>query len=225
MNNNIKVNLKGRKIMQVYNVTDDAFKAYGQVLVGYDFSDILKKLKTLSIPEEGIIYEASVATLEEDAVFEPMTSRGFGGMPIQIGYVGGNNKQLNCLEYHKNSEFNIALDDVVLVLGLESEIKNGKFDTKNCKCFLVPAGVGVELYGTTLHYAPMNVSDNGYRVLCVLPLGTNGAKPELETITFEDKMCAGSNKWLMAHESSNEAKNGAYIGLEGENISFNILKF
>jgi hypothetical protein len=61
--------------------------------------------------------------------------------------------------------------------------------------------------------------------LCVLPLGTNGAKPELETITFEDKMCAGSNKWLMAHESSNEAKNGAYIGLEGENISFNILKF
>ena len=211
--------------MKVYNVTDSEFKAYGQVLEGYDFSGVLDELKKLFIPSEGIIYEASVETLESDSEKAAMQNRGFGGMPIQLGYVGGNNKQLNCLEYHKSSEFNITLDDIVLLLGLENEIVDGKFNTENCKAFLVPAGVGVELYGTTLHYAPMNVSDNGYRVICVLPLGTNGAKPDLEIKNFEDKMCAGSNKWLMAHEDSNEAKNGAYVGLVGENIKFDILKF
>ena len=146
-------------------------------------------------------------------------------MPIQIGYVGRKNKILNCLEYHKSSEFNIALDDVVLVLGKQSEILDGKFDTSLCKAFLVPAGCGVELYATTLHYAPMNVAENGYRVACVLPFGTNGKAPQIEILNDEDKMCAGSNKWLMAHPESSEAGNGMYVGLIGENITFSKLKF
>jgi hypothetical protein len=162
--------------------------------------------------------------LEQDREFVQMMRRGFGGMPIQIGYVGGNNKILNCLEYHKSSEFNIALDDVILVLGRQAEIVNDAFDTGLCKAFLVPAGCGVELFATTLHYAPMNVSDKGYRVACVLPLGTNGAKPDLAIVDEQDKACAGSNKWLFAHPDSEDGKKGAYIGLKGKNISFNDLK-
>jgi len=211
--------------MKIYNVTDSEFKAYGQVLEGYNFSGLLEGLKTLQIPENGIVYEPTVAVLENDAVKLECQNRGFGGMPIQMGFVGGNSKTLNALEYHKSSEFNIALDDVVLVLGLESEITDGKYDTANCKAFLVPAGTGVELYGTTLHYAPMNVGESGYRVICVLPLGTNYDKPNFKEVSIEDKMCCGSNKWLMAHPDSDEAKKGMYIGLTGENISFDNLNF
>lgn len=211
--------------MKIYSVTDKEFKPYGQVLEGYDFSGLLEGLKTLSIPENGIVYEPTVAVLENDAVKAECQNRGFGGMPIQMGFVGGNNKTLNALEYHKSSEFNIALDDVVLVLGLESEITDGKFDTADCKAFLVPAGTGVELYGTTLHYAPMNVKADGYRVVCVLPLGTNYDKPDFVGVNLEDKMCCGSNKWLMAHADSGEAKDGKYVGLTGKNISFDDLKF
>lgn len=211
--------------MKIYNVTDPEFKKYGQVLEGYDFSELFENLKKLEIPSVGITYEASVSSLEACNEKKLMEDKGFGAMPIQIGYVGGNNKILNCLEYHKSSEFNIALDDVVLVLGIQSEIEDGKFDTALCKAFLVPAGTGVELYGTTLHYAPMNVSDEGYRVMCVLPLGTNGAKPEFKACTFEDKMCGGSNKWIMAHKDAPEAQEGTYVGLTGENISFDKLNF
>lgn len=211
--------------MKIYKVTDSEFKKYGQILEGYDFSELFENLKKLDIPDKGITYEASVPVLEGCAERKLMENKGFGGMPIQIGYVGGNNKILNCLEYHKSSEFNIALDDVVLVLGIQSEIENGKFDTSLCKAFLVPAGTGVELYGTTLHYAPMNVSNEGYRVVCVLPLGTNGAKPEFEGCTSEDKMCGGSNKWIMAHKDAPEAEKGTYVGLTGENISFDKLNF
>ena len=211
--------------MKIYNVTDKEFKAYGQVLEGYDFSGILEKLKALPIPETGIVYEASVEALENEPEKAVMENRGFGGMPIQVGYVGGNNRVLNCLEYHKSSEFNIALDDVVLVLGLQPEISDGMYDTANCKAFLVKAGTGVELYGTTLHYAPMNVSGDGYRVICVLPRGTNYEKPDFKGVNAEDAMCAGSNKWLMAHAESDEAQKGMYVGLTGENISFAMLSF
>lgn len=211
--------------MKVYKITDAEFREYGMILNGYDFTSFLKALSALEIPDMGITYEASVKSLEDDKEFANMASRGFGGMPIQIGYVGGNNKILNCLEYHKSSEFNIALDDVILVLGKQTEMEGDSFDTSLCKAFLVPAGCGVELFATTLHYAPMNVSENGYRVACVLPLGTNGAKPDLTVLDGQDKACAGSNKWLLAHPNSEDAKKGAYIGLKGKNISFNDLKF
>ena len=210
--------------MKVYQITDKEFLEYGMPLVGYDFSSFLKALATLPIPETGIVYEASVEALEADKEFSAMQSRGFGGMPIQIGYVGGNNKVLNCLEYHKSSEFNIALDDVILVLGTQTEMDGNTFDTSRCKAFLVPAGCGVELFATTLHYAPMNVSEKGYRVACVLPLGTNGAKPDFTPLDGQDQLCFGSNKWLLAHPDSSEEKKGAYIGLTGKNISFNDLK-
>lgn len=210
--------------MKVYNVTDLAFKPYGQILENYNFSEIFGAAENLFIPNDGIVYEASLPILEKCEIKEELKNRGFGGMDIQIGYVGGVNRMLNCLEYHKSSEFNIALDDVVLVLGLENQIVDGSFSTENCKAFFIPKGVGVELYGTTLHYAPMNVSES-YRVLCVLPKGTNGARPEFDSVTVEDKMCGGSNKWIMCHPDSPEAKNNIYQGLKGENITFSNLKF
>ena len=203
--------------MYVYPITHPRFRGYGQVLKNYDFSDLLQRLAALPVCDEGIVYEASVAQLEESAIKPSLENRGFGGLPIQIGYVGGNNKVLNCLEYHKTSEFNIALDDVVLVLGLQSDIENGRFDTGRCEAFLLPAGCGVELYGTSLHYAPMNTGAD-YRVACVLPRGTNGPQPVFAAQNEEDAMCAGSNKWLMAHPASDEAAQGRYIGLDGKHI-------
>lgn len=210
--------------MKVYKVTDQEFARYGQVMTGYDLKAFLDSLSGLEIPDEGIVYEPSVEALEKHDIYSEMRDRGFGGMPIQIGYVGGNNKTLNCLEYHKSSEFNIALDDVVLVLGTQPEIRDGKFDTALCQAFLVPAGCGVELFATTLHYAPMNVGDAGYRVACVLPRGTNYEKPSIAEVNDEAKMCAGSNKWLMAHKDSGEASQGKYIGLIGDNITFDMLE-
>ena len=42
-------------------------------------------------------------------------------------------------------------------------------DTALVKAFRLPAGVLVELYATTLHYAPSNLGDAGFRVTIVLP--------------------------------------------------------
>lgn len=203
--------------MKMYDVYDAEFAAYGSVLTGYDYTDLFDALKKYTCPERGIIYEASVQKLERCHIFNEFQERGFGGMPIEIGYVAGVNDMLNCLEYHKSSEFNIAMDEVVLMLGLQTDIENGSYDTSNVKAFRVPAGTGVELYGTTLHYAPCGLEkDKGFRVACVLPNGTNVGKPSCENM-MSDPLCYGRNKWLLAHPDSVEAASGAYVGLAGEN--------
>lgn len=208
--------------MIVKSVYDKAFKKYGAVLSGYDYNELFAALEKCNIPESGIEYQPSIASLERTDVFQEMCNRGFGGMAIQIGYVSGENDTLNCLEYHKTSEFNIAKDDVVLILGLQQDIEDGKYDTSKTEAFRIPAGVGIELYATTLHYAPCALKHGSkYQILCVLPKGTNYERPNIiNEETTEAKMCLGSNKWLMAHKDSNEAKSGAYVGLVGENLKF-----
>lgn len=210
--------------MKIYSVFDEEFKEFGQVLIGYDFSELLAALAEKEIPENGIVYVASDKRLEACAVTEMLRKRGFGGYPIQIGYVSGKNRIMNCLEYHKSSEFNIAADDMVLILGNEKDIEDGKYSSEKCKAFLVKAGMGVELYGTTLHYAPFHVKEEGYRVACVLPRGTNEPREDIEIRNEEDKLCFGINKWLMAHPDSNDAKNGVYPGITGYNITYNMLE-
>lgn len=210
--------------MKLYKVTDCEFSEYGKILEGYCYEELAKHMETTEIPETGIVYQASFDKLEQTEAAEQMCLRGFGGYPVQLGYVNGKNHTMNCLEYHKSSEFNIALDDMILVLGKEQDIIDGKLDSALSKAFLVPAGTGVELYGTTLHYAPFNVNPKGYRAICVLPKGTNAPKKEFTVQSEEDKFCFGVNKWLLAHPDAPEVKDGAYVGINGANITISMLE-
>jgi len=212
------------KKIKVYPVTSKEFEDYGVVLDGYDYKELFDILGKTKIPKNGIDYVASVAELEKCDTAKEMEIRGFSSYPIQLGYVTGVNTVMNCLEYHKSSEYNIASDDIILILGKVQEIKNGRYNSDNCKAFFVPKGVGVELYATTLHYAPFSTTDKGYRVICVLPKGTNAAKIEFEEKNSEDKMCFGINKWLLAHENAPEISDGAYLGIDGKNIKFSDLE-
>ena len=145
--------------------------------------------------------------------------RAYGGMPIQLGMCWGHNTKLNCLEYHRDSEVNIGWKDFILLLAKQDEIVDGVLDTEKVKAFRVPAGVPVEVYATTLHYAPCHTCPNcGFRVAVVLPKGTNTEKPAFEPKCEEDTWMTARNKWLLAHPDSKEAKNGAHIGLRGVNI-------
>ena len=99
------------------------------------------------------------------------------------------------------------------------DIEDGKLDTAKVKAFRAPAGTLVEVYATTLHYAPCHVdADKGFRVLVALPKGTNTAKPGIQNNGGDDPLLWACNKWLLAHAESAEAKAGAYVGLVGENI-------
>ena len=205
--------------MNIESIYDPSFKPYGQVLSGYDTAALVSAMEAIPLPEEGVAYEPSIVSLESNTIFGQLQNNAYGGMPVQIGMCWGRNTRLNCLEYHRDSEVNIGAGDFILLLAKQDEIVDGKLDTAKVKAFRVPAGVTVEVYATTLHYAPCHVdAQEGFRVAVVLPKGTNEAKPAIAPITQEDNWLWARNKWLLAHPESGEAGQGAYVGLAGENI-------
>ena len=206
--------------MKIKSVFDQEFSVYGRVLEGYDFTEIIDILvKTSEKPGDKTIYIPSESNLEAAEVFKALSDSFYGGMPIQAGYCNGSNAALNCLEYHRGSEINIAADDIVLLVASLQKVKEGKLNTSQVEAFLAPAGTAVQLYETTLHYAPCNAPGrDGFRVVIILPLGTNTEKPVIVNRNTEDALLWAKNKWLMAHKESPEAGQGAYIGLSGPNI-------
>lgn len=206
--------------MKIYSVFDPEFKAYGQIVTGLDgtVKEILSVLKDAPQPE-GVDYVPEYAPLQKLSAAEAVSSHLYGGMPVQLGWCNGHNTKLNCLEYHRDSEFNLGTEDFILLLAKQDEIVDGVLDTAKIKAFRAPAGVMVEVYATTLHYAPCHCDPKkGFRVLVALPKGTNTDKPEMVNQMPEDKHLWARNKWLLAHPESTEAAAGAYVGLNGINL-------
>ena len=203
--------------MKIQKVTDPAFRKYGQVLEGYDFTGLIKEMKHTPVPED-VIYVPSVEELEALDVMKDLQNKGYGGLPVQIGYCNGHNKKLNAVEYHRNSEINVAVTDLVLLIGHQQDIEpDHTYDTSRIEAFLVPAGTGIEVYATTLHYAPCHVNEGGFQCVVVLPKGTNTDLTFQTGKTGEDSLMTAKNKWLIAHEDAKIA--GAFNGLKGENIT------
>ena len=205
--------------MKIYSVHDKEFTPYGHVVTGLDTTELLDALARTPLPETGTGYCPEEEELQELPATVQVSEHLYGGMPVQMGWCNGRNTRLNCLEYHRDSEFNLGAEDFILLLARQEEIENGKLDTGKVKAFRVPAGVLVEVYATTLHYAPCHTDPaKGFRVLVALPAGTNTEKPDIRPLTEEDKLLRACNKWLLAHPDSAEAADGAYVGLTGENI-------
>ena len=203
--------------MKIQNVADASFRKYGKVLEGYDLSALLKEMKHTPVPED-VVYVPSVEELEALDVAKDLRNKAYGGLPIQIGYCNGHNKKLNAVEYHRNSEVNVAVTDLVLLIGWQQDIEDDfTYDTSKIEAFLVPAGTAIEVYATTLHYAPCNVNESGFQCVVVLPKGTNTELTFETAKTGEDSLMTAKNKWLIAHEEAGIA--GAFNGLKGENIT------
>lgn len=211
--------------MKVKQVTDTSFRKYGKILTGIDFSEIYNVLEEMDYPED-VEYAASFGPLEEPEFRQKLSNTLYGELSVEIGYCSGHNKMLNALEYHRSSEVNVAVTDIILLLGHQSDItEDFTYDTAQLEAFFVPAGTAVELYATTLHYVPIGTKENDYafKMGVVLPFGTNfplgvtlGAEAEKEKLP-EEKLLFAKNKWLIAHEEGGEE--GAFIGLTGKNIS------
>ncbi len=204
--------------MKIQKVTDASFHKYGKILEGYPTEKILKEMQHTPLPED-VIYVPSVEALEATADAQALKDHGFGGIDIQIGYCNGNNHKLNGLEYHRSSEINIAVNDLILILGSQQDItEEYTYETAKAEAFLVPAGTVIEVYATTLHYAPCNAEgEKGFRCVVVLPKGTNEELKFTLDTNGEDKLLTAQNKWLIAHEEAQIE--GAFCGLVGENLT------
>ena len=204
----------------VYSVFDDAFKPYGRVVKGYDFTELCTYMEEhTAIPESGNVYFPSIAEMEAFPVFDTVRDMLYGGMPVQFGYCNGRNTTYNGFEYHKGSEINIAVTDFMLVLGHTWEIEDNQYFVGKEKVFFVPQGTAIEMYQTTLHLSPCRVTDAGFKDIVILPRGTNTPLDAKENTTDpESALLLQKNKWVLAHKDREPlVKQGAHIGLIGEN--------
>ncbi len=206
--------------MKIYSVYDPEFKNYGQVMEGYDTSSLVRTLKEKTPLPAGVEYVPEQPDLQALPITGEISDRLFGGMPIEMGYCNGHNTKLNCLEYHRDREINMGTGEFILLVAKRSQIgEDGLLDTAEVKAFRAPAGVLVEVYAETLHYAPCSPkTGEGFPVLIVLPKGTKTAKPSFAPKNREDTLLTARNKWLLAHPDSDEAKGGAAVGLKGVNL-------
>ena len=205
--------------MKIEAVTSPAFAPYGKVLEGYDTRELLETLAKATPLPEGVEYVPSQPELEALPIAGQLASNAYGGMPIQLGWCNGHNTKLNCLEYHRDSELNCGTEDFILLVAREDEMAGGRLDTAKVRAFRVPAGVLVEVYATTLHYAPCGVDGAGFKVAIVLPKGTN-LDLDKEHKGGEDGHLTAKNKWLLGHPEGGLPENSP-MGLVGKNLNCN----
>ncbi|MBR2020943.1 MAG: DUF4867 family protein [Clostridia bacterium] len=200
--------------MKIYRVTDKEFSPYGQVL-DIDTSEILTEAQKVQMPDEGSEYVESKKEFEMLPIMDTITNEVFGTMPTQLGYCWGFNDTLNALEWHKCSEVNIAVTDLILLLGDVRDIEEGsRYNSEKVMAFRLLKGEAVEVYATTLHYCPIQASESGFGCVVGLLKGTN---TELDT-PCGDRLIFGKNKWVIAHKDNKElVSKGVFGGIYGEN--------
>lgn len=206
--------------MELKAVTDSAFCAYGRVISELDFSELVGALETMPCPLDAVTYKASEPLLEKLKICDELQNCIFGELPIQLGYCNGRNYLLNALEYHHSSEVNVAATDAILMLGRIQDITpQHTYDTAKVELFRLPKGTAVELYATTLHYAPCSADNLGFRVAVVLPRGTNSELEAEHSGYGEDRLVTAKNKWLIGHPEAADMPKEYCLGLVGENLS------
>ncbi len=147
----------GASTIKIFSVYDREFAEYGRVWDGVDpalTGELADALAASTPVPEATEYVPSDPSLEKTAAAGVLAPALFGGLPVQLGWCNGHNLRLNCLEYHRTSEFNMGVGDFVLLLGRQADINDGELDTATVRAFRVPARTLVEVYATTLHYAP-----------------------------------------------------------------------
>lgn len=206
--------------IKIHSVYDLEFNRYGRV-IHFPAERLMEACEQAAImPEAGSRYLRTVPELEALDDFSAVQNALCGGIPCQIGCCWGYNSRMNALEYHRSSEHNIAVSDMLLILADQRDMKGFELPAGKAQAFYVPRGTVIELYATTMHYCPCQVSDKGFRCIVILPRGTNspweGARPELA----DGALLWSQNKWMIAHPENEWAvTHGAYLGLHGDNFT------
>jgi hypothetical protein len=205
----------------VHSVSDPGFSCYGKVVESPDVPEVLAWLSAnTEIPEAGI-YVPTCSELESLPLRAKAAAELFGYMDIQLGYCNGRTTGLDALEYHKSPEYTAADADVVLFLSSSLKMRDGRLPREAIEAFFLPAGLPVELYPFTMHFAPCAAGPAGYHSFVALPKGTNCPIEAVRTLDLspEVSFLFSKNKWLVAHPSCGRLLGrGAIPGLEGDRI-------
>ncbi len=207
--------------IQIHSVYDPEFNRFGEVLDVSEFGGLIEYLEVhTNVPSVGNEYVPHLAELGAVVSNLSVIHNTFGMVPLEYGYVNGNNSKLNALEFHKSSEINVCVTPLVLLLAHIEDIKDSMVHSSKVTAFYIPENTAIEVYSTTLHFSPCKVIDSGFKCAVILPYGTNmefvsakGNQGKYSEFLFK------TNKWLLNHpENTRMVELNAISAIRGENI-------
>lgn len=206
--------------LTILSVNSAVFNEYGQVLSSINAGEMLTQLKQHLIPKEGASHVTADANLLNTKMASQLQMTVFGGRPIQVGYYNGHNDHLDALEWHHAPEVLVATANVCLFLGQRAKLTRNGYAVGALRTFFVPAGTVIALYGTTLHCAPLQTSEDGYRCMVALPENTNA---DLPTGTADgNPLLHKVGQWIIAHPDNQDLiRQGVVAGIMGKNLALN----
>ncbi len=205
--------------LEILEVTDSCFAKYGTLHPTVELPEMRQFL--YAVEQAGdefyVPCEDKLMAMPEAGQFKDDM---FGQAPCQVGWYYGNCTKLNAIEYHKCSEILYEYEPCVLILGLLWDIRDDSLDTSTMKVFYVPANTCVELYATTLHYAPCKACGKPVMQIVAQSKDTNTPLPKpAEGSERENKYLLQRNKWVLIHPEAVKLIPDGFIGLRGENIT------
>lgn len=202
--------------LDIKSAEDPSFSRYGRILLDHDFRGLCDLVRDYPVPGASNTYTPEIAGSRDLPIHQELAATLYGEMPIQIGFGGGFCQLLNALEWHKGNEVNVAVTEFLVMLASLDDLEGGFLDTAKVKTFHLAQGQAIELYATTLHYSPCNVDAHPFRMLVVLPLGTN---LPLAGEREPGDLLMARNKWLIAHpDAKSEIAEGARVAITGTNL-------
>lgn len=202
--------------IQIQSVTDASFASFGRIIdLPYQTELAQTLTNDITIPEKNNVYvrdDPQFLTVEQRA---SIGREFYGEQPIEIGYCCGNSDRINAFEFHNCSELNLAGTDMILWFAHRHNLINGRITTDHARAFFIPRNVAIEVYPTTLHFAPNRVHSSGFKCLVILTDPTN---TPLKSERQPDDLLFQHNKWLLTHpDNQRMVDQGAFVGLSGEN--------
>ncbi|MCD7838286.1 MAG: DUF4867 family protein [Clostridiales bacterium] len=203
----------------IEEVTDPSFRQYGQLLPHFQFPEMKRYIyEETPIPAD---VTCSPELMAMDEAIQ-ITQYVYGETACQVGYFSDSPDHMNALEYHKCSELLVEFEPCVIIVGQIWQIEQDRLNAADLKVFYVPADTCLELYATTLHFAPCAATTAGVRQVVCQTATTNTPlhHPERRDLTGENKYLLQRNKWVIAHKDAAPMfDETVWMGIEGENLA------
>lgn len=201
-------------------VDDPKFEPYGTAYWDLDATEFVAAMRETFDGEMGDqpVYEPQVEALQDLPFVQQISETIYGGEPVQVGWIYGNNATLDYLEYNQVTVTLIPAENIVVFVGDEANLDQTtwQFDVKKAKAFYIPANAVVAINPGVLHSAPLRVSEaTGALTAVIVPQGVGlGAASAGEGI---DQALVAEGRWIFAFEGVD----GFYAGLIGSPITIN----
>jgi hypothetical protein len=210
----------GLNILDYPPPVDDAkFDPYGEARWELDATDFVQTMKGAftGIMELQAVYEPEVQALEGLALIDQVRETVYGGQPVQVGWVYGNNGNLDFVEYNGVPVTLITGDPALLYLAFQEDFdsSNWTLETSQLKPFYTPANTVLVLNADTIRSAPLRVVNaTGQLTAVIVPDGV-GVESATAGSGFDQALVA-KDRWVFALP---DVIAGYYVGLSGRNRS------